>query len=81
MTDEIKYKNKFLRGWMKIVRPIGIVQTYILISIFYFVIVPIWSLGRITDPLRLRLKKDGSSYWEQRRQQGDLSIERFHSIF
>jgi len=80
MADEIKYKNKFLRGWMKIVRPIGVFQTYLIMTVIFVVVVPFFSLKRVLDPLRLRIRREGS-YWEPRRPLEDLSLERFHRPF
>jgi hypothetical protein len=67
--------KKLLRIWKAIIRPIGIFNSYLLLTVVYLVIVPIFSLKRIADPLGLRLRKDGS-YWE-RRKPVDLTVDRF----
>ena len=74
-----EYKNKYLRAWMKIVRPIGIFQTWLIVTAVYVVVVPVFSLKRFTDPLRLRLR--GDSYWEPRKPLDKLSLDRFHRPF
>jgi len=74
-----EYKNKYLRAWMKIVRPIGIFQTYLIMTLVYLLVIPVFSLGRVTDPLRLRLRKDGT-YWLPRKDEGAVTVERMQRM-
>ncbi len=74
-----EYKSKFMRRWMAIVRPIGVFQTYLIMTVVYVLIVPFFSLKRIVDPLRLRLR--GDTYWEPRKKQEDLTLERYYKPF
>jgi hypothetical protein len=53
-------------GWMSVVVPIGIVVSTLLLTVLFVVVLPVFSLIRLKDPLRKRLKKTGS-YWEASR--------------
>ncbi|MFC1851429.1 hypothetical protein ACFL27_14625 [candidate division CSSED10-310 bacterium] len=68
-------KSSFWEKWKKIAAKIALVQTYILMLIIYFLIVPFFSLIRFTDPLRIKINKKSTSYWEQR-DKIDLSIDK-----
>ena len=64
----------FYRGWMKIAHAIGKVNTLILLTIFYFVILGIAKL--IVLMLRkdlLGLRQEGPSYWRERK---DFTLDR-----
>ncbi len=39
------------------------IQTYILMFLVYFLIIPLFSIIRFWDPLKLK-KSSGDSYWE-----------------
>lgn len=54
-------KRTLLQRWMALLRTVGNVQAWILLSVFYVVIVtPIGLLFRLTsDPLRLRRRRGG----------------------
>lgn len=62
------------RGWMKIAHAIGKVNTLLLLTIFYFLILGIAKL--IVLILRkdlLGLRQKGSSYWKERK---DFTLDR-----
>ncbi|MBN2134617.1 MAG: hypothetical protein JW737_02705 [Acidobacteria bacterium] len=40
--------------------------TFLLVSIIYFIFVPIFSLIRFTDPLKMKLQ-EGGSYWLEKK--------------
>lgn len=50
--------------WMSAAMKIGGVVTLILLTVLYVLLLPVFSLIRLGDPLRMRRKKDGS-YWEE----------------
>jgi hypothetical protein len=54
------------QGWKKFAHKLGVVQTYVLVTLFYWLIVPLFSLIRLKNPLRLRLPSDGS-FWLERK--------------
>lgn len=43
-------------------------QTLVLVSIMYFLVIPLFSLIRLSDPLRLKKDKRADSYWEPNKQ-------------
>ena len=49
--------------WMSAAMCIGMVMVPLLLSVIYCVVVPVFSLIRLKDPLRKNLRKEGS-YWE-----------------
>jgi len=57
-------------GWKKIAHKIGVAQTHLLITLFYWLIVPVFSLIRLQNPLRLRQSGD-RSYWIERKPRGN----------
>ncbi len=61
--------DRVLAAWKRITQPIGRFQTQLLVTVLYFVIVPVFSLIRLVDPLRLRLwkqKRVATTYWRPR---------------
>ncbi|MGD2087522.1 MAG: hypothetical protein PVH61_15155 [Candidatus Aminicenantes bacterium] len=50
-----------------------------MMTIIYFLIVPIFSLVRFSDPLKLRLKKNAISYWETKKEI-DTSLEKMKQL-
>ena len=67
--------------WMKMGFVLGVVMTTVLMSLLYFIVVPVFSLIRLKDPLRLRLKRDSEdSYWEPH-EMSDQTVERFSKPF
>ncbi len=50
-------------GWMTSAMYLGIVMTTLMLSALFFVLLPVFSLIRLKDPLRLKLKPS-DSYWE-----------------
>lgn len=71
MSDLLK---NFWQGWKKFAHKLGVVQTYIIITLFYWLIVPFFSLIRLQNPLRLR-QSSNRSYWLERKP-ADHSLER-----
>jgi len=60
--------------WMSIGAAIGRVVMPIFFTLVFFTILPVFSLIRFTDPLRLKLKRDGT-YWLPHKHH-DATIER-----
>jgi hypothetical protein len=58
------------QGWKKFAHKLGVAQTYVIITLFYWLIVPLFSLIRFQNPLRLR-QPDGSSFWIERKPTGN----------
>jgi hypothetical protein len=54
---------------------IGGIMTVVLLSILFVVLLPVFSLIRFADPLRMRLKPPGESYWEEHKHH-DSTLER-----
>jgi hypothetical protein len=52
-------------AWMTLAGGIGTVVTFVLLSVLYFVFLPIFSLIRFKDPLRLKMPRTAHSYWEE----------------
>jgi hypothetical protein len=50
-------------AWMSLAMVLGTCMTTILLSAVFVAILPVFTLIRLKDPLRLRLKNSGS-YWE-----------------
>ncbi len=71
MTESLK---KLWQGWKKIAHKIGVAQTYVIMTLFYWLIVPVFSLIRFQNPLRLRQPAD-RSFWIER-PPADNSLER-----
>ncbi len=54
-------------GWMTGAMWIGTVASAIVLSVLFVVLLPAFSLIRFADPLRLKRKPPGDSYWEDHR--------------
>jgi len=52
-------------AWMSVAMRLGTVVTFLLLTVLFFVLLPVFSLIRFADPLRLKLKPAGESYWEE----------------
>lgn len=50
--------------WMTGAMTLGIGVTTVLLSVLFVILLPLFSLIRLADPLRLRMKSSGS-YWEE----------------
>jgi hypothetical protein len=50
-------------GWMTVGMYLGMVMTTVMLTLMFFLLLPVFSLIRLADPLRLKLRKTGS-YWE-----------------
>ena len=50
--------------WMTGAMTLGIGVTTVLLSVLFVILLPLFSLIRLADPLRLRMKSTGS-YWEE----------------
>jgi hypothetical protein len=74
----INLLKKIWAGWKKFAHALGRVQTMILLTIIYFVIIPVFSLLRFKDPLRKRL--GAASYW-QTFQTRAISLDNFRRMF
>ncbi|MCP4593890.1 MAG: hypothetical protein GY842_24410 [bacterium] len=51
-------------GWMSAAMGIGTVMTFVMLTVLFIVLLPVFSLIRLKDPLRIKLKAKGESYWE-----------------
>jgi hypothetical protein len=49
--------------WMTGAMYLGMVMTAVLLSVLFLILLPVFSLIRLADPLRLKMKSSGS-YWE-----------------
>ena len=65
--------------WKRFANFMGRIQTFILMTIIYFLIVPFFSLMRFSDPLKLKLKKESATYWEPKKPV-DTSLERMRQL-
>ncbi len=62
-------------GWMTGASWMGRVVTPVLLTVLFVLLLPIFSLIRFADPLRLRLKPPGESYWEDHKHH-DATLDR-----
>ena len=51
-------------GWKRFTEKLGIVMTFIMMTVMFIVILPVFSLVRFSDPLR-RKRHSGGTYWEE----------------
>ena len=51
-------------GWMSVAFFTGGIMTVVLLSVLFFVLLPVFALIRFADPLRTKLRPPGESYWE-----------------
>lgn len=49
--------------WMTVGMYLGTVMTFVLLSVLFVVLLPWFSLIRLSDPLGMKLKPKGESYW------------------
>ena len=75
----MKKDSGFLSKWKRFANRMGRIQTFILMTIVYFLIVPIFILVRFSDPLKLKLKKKSTSYWEIKKEI-DTSLEKMKQL-
>ena len=66
--------KKFWEGWKRFAHKLGVIQTYIIVTLLYWLIVPFFSLIRLQNLLRLRQPSD-RSYWIERKST-DNSLDR-----
>ena len=52
-------------AWMKMAMCMGTIMTFVTLSVMFLVLLPVFSLIRLSDPLRMKLKPTGESYWEE----------------
>ena len=53
-------------AWKRFAHKLGVAQTYVIVTLFYWLIVPVFSLIRLQNPLRLRQVNNGS-FWLERK--------------
>ncbi len=75
----MKKEKKFVKKWKRFAFKLARFQTNVMMTVIYFLFVPIFSLIRFTDPLKLRLKKNASTYWEPKKEI-DTSLERMKQL-
>jgi hypothetical protein len=51
-------------AWMTVATYLGTLVTFVLLSVLFVVLLPVFSLIRFKDPLRFKLRASGDSYWE-----------------
>lgn len=51
-------------AWMSVAMVMGTVVTTVLLSLMFVLLLPVFSLIRLGDPLRMKLRPAGESYWE-----------------
>jgi hypothetical protein len=61
-----EFLKRIWQGWKRLAHKLGVAQTYVLITLFYWIIVPFFSLIRLQNLLRLRLPTTGS-FWIERK--------------
>ncbi len=61
-------------------RRVARAETTLLLTIVYFLVLPLFALSRLRDPLRLRRPRSGEGLW-RRRQPVEPTIERFTHPF
>lgn len=66
--------------WMTGAAYLGTVMTIVLLSVLFAVLLPIFSLIRLKDPLRLGRDASGASYWEDHRHH-ESTLERMSRPF
>jgi len=69
----------FYVGWMTFASALGWLMTNVILSLLYFLFLPVFSLIRLRDPLRFRLTP-GASYWEPHRAP-EPTLERMSRMF
>jgi len=52
------------KGWKKIAHRLGVWQTNLLLTLVYFLIIPVFALIAGRKRLRLKLDRDAATYWE-----------------
>lgn len=62
-------------GWMTVAMYLGTVMTFLMLSLMFFILLPVFALIRLKDPLRLKLLPPGESYWEDHAQH-EATLER-----
>ena len=75
----MKKKSGFMSKWKRFANRMGRIQTFILMTVIYFLIIPILSLIRFSDPLKLKLNKRSASYWEPKKPV-DTSLESMRQL-
>ncbi len=66
-------------AWMTLAMWMGMVMVPVFLTVLFFVLLPVFSLIRFKDPLRLKLKKTGT-YWEDHKPH-EATIERMMRPF
>jgi hypothetical protein len=71
--------TKVYVGWMLVAAGIGRVVMPVFLTLVFVLLLPVFSLIRFADPLRLRLKSEGS-YWEPHKPH-EATLERMRRPF
>lgn len=72
------FLSRIWAGWKKVAHAMGVFNTYLLLSVLYFLFIPFFSLVRFSDPLSKRL--GAASYWRDRKPVPD-TLERHRRPF
>ena len=71
--------RKIYVGWMLGAAGMGTLLFPVFLTVAFFVFLPVFSLIRLADPLRLKLKREGT-YWEPHKRH-EPTIERMRRPF
>ncbi len=72
--------RRFVSGVRAVGRRVARVQTRVLLTLVYFLVLPLFALSRLADPLGLRSPKRDESLWG-RRPPVEPTVERFTHLF
>ena len=76
----VELTKRIYVAWMSVATPIGIVMSTLMLTVLYFVLLPVFSLiVRRADPLRKRLS-DADRYWEDYKPH-EATLERMRRPF
>lgn len=67
--------------WMSMVTPLGFLMTTLLLTLMFVILLPVFALIRLSDPLKKQLQQDAdASYWEDTKPH-EASLDRLRRPF
>jgi hypothetical protein len=57
--------RRLYRGWLAFARLVGRFNTALVLTVIYFLVIPLFAIWRIKDPLRLSRRWRGESGWTE----------------
>ena len=75
----MKFLRLLWRAWMTFARALGKANMLLVLTVLYFVVVPLFSLWRLKDPLAIKLRGRKTQWTE--REPVEESTERFARQF